>query len=203
MNEHMPEPLVALVQQLSKLPGFGPKSAMRAAMTMLAWPKAKTQQLGQSIALLRDKLCLCSRCCGLASEDPCQICRDPVRTQTSLCLVTEWDSMLTIDQGGFYHGQYFVLGGLLAPLEQKDAASLNIQKLISRLSEGVIEELILALGATIDAETTTSWLITLLHTKFPKLRITRFAQGMPLGSEVKYMDRETLKQSLDYRQQLC
>lgn len=201
-NERIPEPLQNLVNQLERLPGFGPKSAMRAAMALLEWQEEKTRQLGRSIFELRDKLRICSRCGGLSAEDPCSICSDPVRSQRFLCLVPEWDSMLALDQGGFYHGQYMVLGGLLAPLDQKNAADLKLQRLLRRLEEGEVEELILALGATAEAESTTSWLLNILRDRFPALKITRLAQGMPLGSEVKYMDRETLRQSLQYRQNL-
>ena len=116
MNSRVPEPLSALVSQLSRLPGLGPKSAMRVAMTLLKWPEAQTRTLGQSIAGLRDKLRLCSRCGGLSASDPCPICADPARERDTLCLVTEWDSMLTLDEGGFYKGQYMILGGLLALL---------------------------------------------------------------------------------------
>ena len=159
MNSRVPEPLSALVAQLSRLPGLGPKSAMRVAMTLLKWPEAQTRTLGQSIAELRDRLRLCSRCGGLSSSDPCPICADPTRDRDTLCLVTEWDSMLTLDEGGFYRGQYMILGGLLAPLEHMDADSLELDRLTQRLAEGEITELILALGATIEAENTASFLL--------------------------------------------
>ena len=201
-SEHIPEILSTLVKQLSALPGLGPKSAMRLAMTLLEWPEARTRALGESIRTLRDQLGLCSRCGGLTQSDPCLICADRSRSRTELCLVSEWDSMLALDQGGFYHGQYMVLGGLLAPLEQKDASRLNIDRLLKRLAEGEVQEVILALGATTDAEMTTSWLLSILKQRFPAVRVSRLAQGIPLGGEVKYMDRETLKQSLAYRQSL-
>lgn len=202
MNSRVPEPLSALVAQLSRLPGLGPKSAMRVAMTLLKWPEAQTRTLGQSIAELRDRLRLCSRCGGLSSSDPCPICADPTRDRDTLCLVTEWDSMLTLDEGGFYRGQYMILGGLLAPLEHMDADSLELDRLTQRLAEGEITELILALGATIEAENTASFLREMLARRFPRIKISRLAQGIPLGAEVKYMDRETLRQSLRYRQAL-
>ena len=201
-NERIPTVLTDLVKQLAKLPGLGPKSAMRVAMTFLEWPENATRKLGQSIFELRDRLCLCSRCFGLTQEDPCPICRDPQRTRSTLCLVPEWDSMLALDQGGFYRGQYLVLGGLLVPLEQKTGDKLHIEALLKRLAEGEVKELILALGATSDAETTTSWLLQILKERFPQVLVSRLAQGMPLGSEVKYMDRETLRQSLQFRQHL-
>ena len=199
MHSQIPEPLRALAEQLARLPGLGPKSAMRVAMTLLKWPEAETRRLGKGIHDLRDNLHLCSRCGGLSATDPCDICKDENRSRDTLCLVNEWDSMLTLDEGGFYHGQYMILGGLLAPLANMDSDSLDLDRLISRLEEGEIHELILALGATIDAENTASFIRNLVRKRFPHIRVSRLAQGIPLGAEVKYMDRETLRQSLQYR----
>ncbi|MBQ7606626.1 MAG: recombination protein RecR [Desulfovibrionaceae bacterium] len=201
-DERIPEVLASLVNQLAQLPGFGPKSAMRAAMKLLEWPREKTEQLGKSIVELRERLTLCSRCFGLSEQDPCRICADPARGRESLCVVPEWDSMLTLDRGAFYHGQYFVLGGLLGPLEKNDTARIRTERLLARLGEGEVTELILALGATTDAETTGAWLVQSVKQHYPNVRITRLAQGIPLGAEVKYMDQETLRQSLRYRQEL-
>ncbi|GAB1252552.1 MULTISPECIES: recombination mediator RecR [Desulfovibrio] len=202
MNKRIPEPLKALVEQLARLPGLGPKSAMRAAMALLKWPEAETRRLGRGIHDLRDNLHLCSRCGGLASTDPCPVCADAERARDTLCLVTEWDSMLTLDEGGFYRGQYMILGGLLAPLERMDAEGLDTDRLVRRLDEGEVTELILALGATLEAENTATFIRRLVAGRFPHVRISRLAQGIPLGAEVKYMDKETLRQSLQYRQDL-
>ncbi len=190
------------MEQLARLPGLGPKSAMRAAMALLKWPEAETRRLGRGIHDLRDNLHLCSRCGGLASTDPCPVCADAERARDTLCLVTEWDSMLTLDEGGFYRGQYMILGGLLAPLERMDAEGLDTDRLVRRLDEGEVTELILALGATLEAENTATFIRRLVAGRFPHVRISRLAQGIPLGAEVKYMDKETLRQSLQYRQDL-
>ena len=195
----IPEPLRELVEQFSRLPGLGPKSAMRVAMTLLKWPEAETRRLGRNVHDLRDKLHLCSRCGGLSASDPCAVCGDASRQRDMLCLVSEWDSMLTLEEGGFYHGQYMILGGLLAPLEKMDAESLDLERL---LEEGEVRELVLALGATLEAENTASFIKSLLQRRFPQVTVSRLAQGIPLGAEVKYMDRETLRQSLQYRHTL-
>lgn len=198
----IPEPLRELVEQFSRLPGLGPKSAMRVAMTLLKWPETETRRLGRNVHDLRDKLHLCSRCGGLSASDPCAVCADASRQRDMLCLVSEWDSMLALEEGGFYHGQYMILGGLLAPLEKMDAESLDLERLVRRLEEGEVRELVLALGATLEAENTASFIKSLLQRRFPQIRVSRLAQGIPLGAEVKYMDRETLRQSLQYRQPL-
>lgn len=198
MPARVPEPLRVLVEQLARLPGLGPKSAMRAAMTLLKWPEAETRRLGQNIHALRDSLHLCARCGGLSASDPCAICADTARSRDTLCLVTEWDSMLTLEEGGFYRGHYLILGGLLGPQEGPP----DLERLDRRLAEGEVRELILALGATVEAENTAAYVRETVRRRFPALRVSRLAQGIPLGAEVKYMDKETLRQSLRFRQEL-
>ncbi len=138
----------------------------------------------------------------MSDSDPCPICADPGRDPSHLCLVAEWDSMLTMEEGNFFRGQYFILGGLLAPLDNSPAESLDMQRLFDRLGEGEVKEIILALGATADAEATASYVREQVGRRFPDLRVSRLAQGIPLGAEVRFMDRETLRQSLRYRQEL-
>lgn len=200
--QRLPEPLKALVDQLARLPGMGPKSALRAAMILLKWPEAEVRRLGNNIYELRDRLHLCGRCGALSDTDPCSVCSDPERVRDTLCLVAEWDSMLTLEEGNFYKGQYLILGGLLAPLDHSPAESLEMNRLLARLGEGETRELILALGATAEAEATASYVREAVQRRFPNVRVTRLAQGIPLGAEVKFMDRETLRQSLRYRQDL-
>ncbi|MBT8763808.1 recombination mediator RecR [Desulfohalobiaceae bacterium Ax17] len=196
----LPKPLQLVVEQLSALPGVGPKSALRMAMTILAWPKDKAQNLGQSIYNLRDALCICSKCASLSDSDPCKICADPLREDERLCLVAEWDSVLVLEEAGFFKGKYLVLGGLLSPLDGVDAHNLELEKLRARLAEGVVEEVILALGTTMEAEATASYVKNMVQKEFPKVEVTRLAQGIPLGAELKYIDKETLRQSLHWRQ---
>lgn len=198
----LPQALQDVVSRLSRLPGMGPKSALRVAMTLLAWPEAMTRELGNSIAQLRDRLHLCNRCGGLSQDVTCPLCADPSRARDTLCVVTDWDSELTLERGGFYRGQYLVLGGLISPLDSSSADRLNIGLLEHRLAEGEVQEVIFALGATLEAENTASYLQGMIGERFPHVRVTRLAQGIPLGSEVKNMDMETLRQSLRYRQSL-
>lgn len=202
MSTRLPEPLRVVVEQLGRLPGLGPRSALRIGMRLLQWPESETRRLGNAIAVLRDELCLCSRCGGIAAEDPCPICADANRDVQTLCIVPEWDSILALESGNFYEGQYFVLGGLLAPAQKQDSGSLAIKPLTDRLREGEIREVIMALGSTLEAENTATYLKQLLNRQFPQITVTRLAQGMPLGAEVKYMDQETLRQSMRNRQQM-
>ena len=200
--QRIPEPLKAVVDQLARLPGLGPKSALRCAMAFLKWPEAETRRLGKAIHDLRDNLHLCDRCGALSDTNPCGVCADPARSREMLCLVTDWDSMLTLDDGGFYKGQYLILGGLLSPLDNVHSDGLELERLDLRLEQGEIREIILALGATLEAENTASWIRTRVRARYPDIRVSRLAQGIPLGAEVKFMDKETLRQSLKYRQDL-
>ncbi len=191
-----------LVDRLSDLPGIGPKSALRMAMTLLKWPEDKTRGLGQSITDLRDQLCICSQCAALADTDPCSICSDAMREQDKLCLVSEWDSLLVMEESGFFKGRYLVLGGLLSPLDGVRPDSLELDKLRENLQSGQTSEIILALGTTLEAETTGSYIKNMVEKEYPHVRVTRLAQGIPLGSDLKFMDKETLKQSMRFRQNI-
>ena len=198
----LPEPLQVLVDQIARLPGLGPKSALRCALALLKWPEAETRALGQNIYALRDNLHLCATCGSLAASNPCPICVDPVRAKDILCLVADWDSLLTLEEGNFYTGQYLILGGLLAPLDNVHPESLDLDRLRARLRSGEISEVVMALGATVEADSTATYIRNLIAREFPGLKVSRLAQGIPLGAEVRFMDRETLRQSLKYRQEL-
>jgi len=198
----LPAPLVELVEQLARLPGLGPKSALKVAMTLLEWPRGRAETLGEGILRLRERLCLCSRCFGLSETSVCPVCADPSRDPQQLCIVAQWDSVMLLEETAQFGGFYLVLGGLLDPLDGVTPGNLRLDALRARLREGDITECILALGATLAAESTASHIKNLLAREFPGVRLTRLAQGIPLGTEVKYVDKETLSQSLRYRQDL-
>lgn len=198
----LPVPLAELVDQLAKLPGLGPKSALKVAMTLLEWPRPRADGLGEAILRLRERLCLCERCAALSETPLCPVCADPTRSDGQLCVVAQWDAILQMEETGLFTGRYLVLGGLLDPLEGVSPGQLRLDALRARLAEGTARECILALGATLAAETTASHIKNLLAREFPAVRLTRLAQGIPLGAEVKYVDKETLSQSLRYRQDI-
>lgn len=198
--QNLPAPLKAVVEQLSSLPGIGPKSALRMALTLLKMPREKANGVGQAILDLRENLCLCEECACLAESSPCAICGDPGRDADQLCLVPEWDALLAMEDMGVYKGRYLVLGGLLSPLDGVEPGHLEIERLRRHLGSGRVSELILALGSTLDAESTASYVKNLVESEFPDVQVSRLAQGIPIGAEVKFMDRETLRQSLVHRQ---
>jgi len=196
----MPGPLQDLVERLAKLPGVGPKSAMRMALTLLKWPEDQARALGRAVFELRDRLCVCSECAGLADTDPCSICSDPDRDPGLLCLVGDWDALITLEEAGFFKGGYLVLGGLISPLDGINAENLELGLLKKRLARGSVREVILALGTTLEAETTATYVKKMIEQAHPEIGVSRLAQGIPLGSDIKFMDRETLKQSMIHRQ---
>ena len=199
-TDRLPGPLREVAEQLAKLPGLGPKSALRAALALLKMPREQAEAVGRGIFTLRERLCLCQTCASLAESDPCPICADPARSREQLCLVAEWDSLLALEEMGLFRGTYLVLGGLLSPLDGVGPQALEFELLRKRLGSGEVRELILALGATLDAENTASHVKNLVVQGFPEITVSRLAQGIPMGAEVKYMDRETLRQSLVHRQ---
>lgn len=200
VSDRLPGPLREVAEQLARLPGLGPKSALRAALALLKMPREQAEAVGRGVLTLRERLCMCRTCASLAESDPCPICADPVRNREQLCLVAEWDSLLALEEMGLYRGTYLVLGGLLSPLDGVGPQALEFDLLRSRLGGGEVRELILALGATLDAENTASHVKNLVAQGFPGVSVSRLAQGIPMGAEVKYMDRETLRQSLMHRQ---
>ncbi|MBI5520674.1 MAG: recombination protein RecR [Desulfovibrio sp.] len=198
--DRLPGPLKEVAEHLAKLPGLGPKSALRAALALLKLPREQAEGVGRSILTLRERLCLCSSCASLAESDPCPICADATRNREQLCVVSEWDSLLALEEMGLYRGLYLVLGGLLSPLDGVGPAALEFGLLRKRLDSGQVRELILALGSTLDAENTASHIKNLASQGHPEVSVSRLAQGIPMGAEVKFMDRETLRQSLMHRQ---
>ena len=201
-SSNLPKPLRDVAAGLARLPGLGPKSGLRAALHLLRADKADAEALGRAILEMRDKLTFCSSCGVLAETDPCRLCADPCRDDAQLMVVSDLDSQLALEEGGFFRGRYFVLGGLIAPLDDSPAEKIDFPRLLDRLQQGHVRELVLALGATLEAETTASHIKNLVEGRFPDVAVCRLAQGIPLGAEVKFMDRETLRQSLEHRQKL-
>ncbi|MCF8030651.1 MAG: recombination mediator RecR [Desulfohalobiaceae bacterium] len=200
--QRLPKALQEVVDHFASLPGLGPKSGLRIALTLLNMPTERAREMGNSIIRLREALCVCERCGLLADESPCAICRENSRGEEQVCLVPDWDSFLAIEEAGLFRGKYLALGGLLSPTEGVQSSNLELERLRSRLSEGGVREIILALGSTRDGEATESFIRNMIDREFPHIRVSRLAQGIPVGSDLKYVDKETLKQSLQHRQPL-
>ena len=189
-----------LIDQFSRLPSVGPKTAQRYVFYLLKQPAEELQKLAQFIAELKEKTITCSRCLSLAEFNPCPICSDKKRQPDIICVVASTQDMLTLESTKQYYGLYHILGGLINTIEEIKPEQLNLKQLISRLEKDGIKEIILALNPTLEGETTVLYLVKLL--KPYKIKITRLAKGLPTGADLEYADEITLSNALKYRNEL-
>src|SRR5947209_15255166 len=187
--------LDTLVQLLARLPGLGPRSARRAALFLIKRREQVMQPLAAALGAAAAAIRSCSTCGNLDTADPCAICRDPERDQTAICVVEDLADLWALERTGAFRGRYHVLGGTLSALDGIGPHDLNIERLLARLRPG--HELILALNATVEGQTTAHYLADRLAGR--DIRITRLAQGVPIGGELDYLDDGTLTAALKAR----
>ena len=187
-----------LVQLLAKLPGLGPRSARRAALYLLKRREAVMEPLAAALADAAQRIRACSLCGNLDTADPCAICRDPKRDAGLVCVVEDVADLWAIERSSSYRGRYHVLGGTLSALDGVGPEDLAIGKLIARLKPGM--ELILALNATVDGQTTAHYIAD--RAASSGARISRLAQGVPIGGELDYLDEGTLTAALKARREV-
>ncbi|MBI4354544.1 MAG: recombination protein RecR [Candidatus Omnitrophica bacterium] len=194
-------PFLRLLEGLERLPGIGPRSAERIAFHLLRVPKEQAQQLAQSIREVREGLTFCEACFNVSESSRCEICQDATRDASLLCVVEEPKDILAIEKTGAFRGLYHVLMGAIAPLDGIGPELLKIEELSRRLSDGHVQEVILATDADKEGETTAAYLSKLLRAH-NGLRVTRLALGLPLGSHLEYTDHATLARALEGRRPL-
>jgi recombination protein RecR len=187
----------ALSQALARLPGLGPRSARRAVLHLMKKREAALQPLLAALQNVSEKLSTCSTCGNVDTADPCGICSDPRRDDKSLCVVEEVADLWALDRSRLFPGRYHVLGGRLSALEGVRPEDLGIDKLVKRVAAGGIDEVVLAMNATLEGQTTAHYLAERLE-KFP-VRLTQLAHGLPVGGELDYLDEGTLAQALRAR----
>ncbi len=187
-------PLSQLLEQLEKLPGIGPKSAQRLAFHILRAPREETQMLAQAIGDVRDKIKPCTCCGNFTDEEICDICLDPRRDETLLCIVAEPRDLMAIESSGEFRGRYHVLGGVMSPIEGIGPEQLNVSNLMKRLAEESIGEVVLALSPTVEGETTSNYLANLLKPR--GIRTTQLARGLPFGGDLDFADQMTIAGAL-------
>ncbi len=194
-----PSSIQNLINKLTDLPSVGPKTAERYVFYLLNQPQNYLQDLSQEITDLKNNLKECQRCLVVAESDPCSICADKSRDNSIICIVENSQDLLTIESGGNYNGSYFVLGGTINTIEGIKPEHLNVKKLISRIEKerNGLKEVILALNPTLEGETTAQYLNKLLKTY--NLNITRLARGLPMGSDIEYIDEMTMANALKHR----
>lgn len=194
------EPILRLIQELSKLPGIGEKTAERLAFHLLAQPKDEGLQLADAIRGLKEKVKTCALCYNISELDPCAICADPKRDRTQVCVVEQMKDLWTIEKSGSYRGLYHVLHGHLAPLDGVGPEELTIRRLVERVKNGGIEEVILATNPTMEGDATAYYIRGALASTV--VRITRIAKGIPAGSSLEYMNRTIVSDALEGRRDL-
>lgn len=192
-------PLARLIEQLQRLPGVGPKSAQRLALYILKRPESEVQALAQALIDAKKQIGLCSVCFHLSADHVCEICRNPNRDQTSICVVADSRDVIALEKTREYKGKYHVLGGVISPIDGVGPEQLTIQALVRRVSQEKPQEVIVAISPSIEGETTTLYVGQLLK---PFTRVTRIAFGLPVGGDLEYADEITLARALEGRREL-
>jgi recombination protein RecR len=197
----LPSSLERLIRELSKLPGIGPKTAQRLAFYLLKKDRIDISNLSIAISQLKDGITFCSVCYNMAETDPCSICADPKRDHQLVCVVEEPLDALALDKTGTFKGTFHILGGVLNPLEGLGPDQLQIASLLERISRENITEIIVATNPSLEGETTAMHLSKVIKEKYPEVKITRIARGLPMGGDLEYADDITLMRAMEGRRE--
>lgn len=192
--------MARLIQEFSKLPGIGEKTAARLAFYVLRADRSLADGLADALRALKDRTRLCSTCHGLTESDPCRICDDPERSDDVVCVVEEPADLIAIERSKGFRGRYHVIHGALAPLDGIGPEDLKIGGLLARLRGEQVREVILATNPTVEGEATALYIAKLI--KPLGVRVTRIAHGIPMGGDVEYADVVTLGRALDGRRDM-
>jgi recombination protein RecR len=202
-----PAPLARLIQEMSKLPGIGEKTAGRLAFHMLKADKGEVQALAASIERLKREIALCPSCFGLCELPPgretseeCDVCRDPRRDKDQVCVVEEPVDMMAVERSGEFRGLYHVLHGAISPLDGMGPEALRIESLLERVQANGVREVILATNPTVAGEATALYLAK--EIKGLGVKVSRIARGLPMGGELEYTDAITLSKALEGRREI-
>lgn len=198
--QHYPESIRALIRSFAKLPGIGEKTAERLAMHVLRRPAQEAEALAHSIVDVKQKVRLCVDCFGLSDGERCHICQDLSRVASLVCVVEQPADMIAIEQSGAFKGVYHILGGTLLPMEGVGPDDLRIRELFERIRRDEIKEVILATGTGVEGESTAAYIAQRLAGT--GVSVSRIASGVPVGGDLKYIDKMTLKCALDGRHAL-
>lgn len=193
-------PLANLINELSKLPGIGAKSASRLAYSILKRPAGEAEALARAILEVKTKIVRCSVCNNLTDENPCAICSDPRRDHTLLCVVEEAFNIPTVESTREFHGVYHVLLGALSPLKGVGPDEIDVAGLVKRLKSGEVREVIVATNPNVEGEATALYLAQQIRPL--GARVTRLAFGLPVGGDLEYADHVTMSKALEGRREI-
>ena len=194
---HYPTTIQNLIECFKKLPGIGEKTAERLSLHTLQMDDEILQIFSENLLNVKTKINRCVKCNHLTEDEICDVCKDSTRDQHTICVVEDPKNIITIERIGKYDGLYFVLNGLISPLDGISPEDINLNQLITRIKEEDIKEVILAVKPSIEGETTTLYISKLLSGM--EVRVTKIAHGIPMGAEMEYVDSMTLETALDNR----
>ena len=195
----VPEPVARLIEALDKLPNIGPKQAQRLTYYLLRMPPEEARSLAQAITEVKEKVHYCSRCFNISTTDPCSICANPQRDQSSICVVEEPLDILALERTHLYKGLYHVLHGAISPMNGIGVDDLRIRELLKRLESGEVREVILATNPNLDGDATAGY----LSRNIPNgIKVTRLGRGLPIGGDLEYADDITLSRALEDRREM-
>jgi recombination protein RecR len=186
-----------LIQLLARLPGLGPRSARRAALHLIRKRETLLQPLAEAMRVAEDRIVACSVCGSVDSRDPCTVCSDSRRDASTIVVVESVGDLWALERAGALRARYHVLGGVLSPLDGVGPGDLNLTSLVARVAAGGVGEVILAVNATVDGQTTAHYIVDLLA-DYP-VKVTRLAHGVPVGGELDYLDDGTLAAAMRQR----
>ena len=190
-----PDSILQLIEAFSSFPGIGKKTAQRMAFHVLRSSSNIASQLSESVINMKSKIRFCSVCNGITENDPCNICSNPKRDESSICIVEQASDVYTFEKTNSYHGVYHVLGGVLSPLDGVGPDDLSIESLISRVKPGY--EIVIATNPSIEGEATSLYIAKLLNEQ--SVKVTRLARGLPMGGNLEYLDEATLMRAMEGR----
>jgi recombination protein RecR len=193
-------PVAALINEFSKLPTIGPKTAARLVFHLLNKPRGDAESLADAIIALKDRVRLCSLCFSITEEDPCAICNDARRDVRLLCVVAEAKDIYALERTSAYNGRYHVLGGLISPMDGIGPAQLRVKELVERIGANAFEEVIVATNPNAEGEATALYLSRLVGPL--GVLVTRLAYGLPIGGDLDYADEVTLAKAIEGRRSL-
>jgi recombination protein RecR len=196
----LPEPVEVLVSALSRLPGIGPRSAERIALHVVQADDSAIKELARALVAAREQVAGCTVCGALTQRQPCPICSDPKRDAALVCVVERPVDVISIEKSGAFGGQYHVLGGKISPLNGIGPEDLRIGELSARVAKGDVQELIVALPSDVEGDATSFYLNNLFASR--GVKVTRIAQGLPVGSGLEFADELTLSRAIDGRRTL-
>jgi recombination protein RecR len=193
-------PIQDLIDELSRLPGIGPKSAQRLAFYMVKASAQDARRLADAIVAAKERVQFCRECFSVSEGELCRICRDPGRDPAVICVVEESKDQAAIEKAGVIKGRYHVLGGAISPLEGMGPDDLRVQELLDRVSRNGVQEVILATNPNLEGNATAMYVAALV--KPLGVRVTRLASGLPVGGDLEYADEVTLGQALEGRREM-